>query len=55
MKTSTFTWKKIKNDDKMKFCTGINTMVAFDKMFGLIQPFLFDIVFYKGPKTYKKF
>ena len=31
MKTSTFTLRKIKTDAKMKFSTGINTIVLFNK------------------------
>ena len=39
MKTSTFIWKKIKTYAKMKFYTGIYTLVLFDKIFRLIQRF----------------
>lgn len=36
MKTSTFTW--IKTDAKIKFYSGINTIVLFNKLFRLVQP-----------------
>ena len=55
MKTSTFTWRKIKTDAKMKFYTGINTIVLFNKIFRLIQPFLSDLIYWKGPKHAKNF
>ena len=54
-KTSTFTWKKTKTDAKMKFYIGINTIVLFDKIFRLIQPFLSDINYWKGQKHTEKF
>ena len=40
MKTSTFTWGKIKTDAKMKFYTGTNAIALFNKIFRLIQPCL---------------
>ena len=55
MKTSTFTWRKIKTDAKMKFYTGINTIVLFNKIFRLIKAFLHDIIYGKGPKHAKNF
>ena len=55
MKTSTFTWRKIKTDAKMKFYTGINTIVLFNKIFRLIQPFLSDLIYWKGLKHAKDF
>ena len=33
MKTSTFSWRKIKTDAKMRFYTRINTIVLFNKIF----------------------
>ena len=57
VKTSTFTRRKIKTDAKMKFYTRINTIVLFNKIFRLIQPFLTDIISWKGPnhaKNYRK-
>ena len=36
MKTSTFTWRKIKTNTKMKFYTGINTIFFFNKIFRFI-------------------
>ena len=53
MKTSTFTWRKIKTDAKVKFYTGINTIVLFNKIFRLIQTFLSDLIYWKGPKHAK--
>ena len=55
MKTSTFTWRKIKIYTEMKFYTEINTIVIFNKIFGLIQPFLSDIVNWKVSKHAKIF
>ena len=55
MKISTFTWRKIKTDAKMKFYTGINTIVLFNKIFRLIKAFLHDIIYGKGPKHAKIF
>ena len=55
MKTSAFAWRKIKTDAKMKFYTGINTIVLFNKIFRLIQPFLTDVIYWKGPKHAKNF
>ena len=40
MQTSTFIWRKIKTDAEMKFYTGISTIVLFNEIFRLIQPFL---------------
>ena len=54
MKTSTFTWKKIKTDVKMKFYTAINTIVLFNKIFRLIQSFLSALVYWNKPKHEKK-
>ena len=50
MKISTFTWRKKKTDAKMKFYTGINITVLFNKIFRRIQPFLSDIIYWKGLK-----
>ena len=47
--------KKNKTDAKMKFYTGINTIVLFNKIFRLIQPFLSDIIYWKVPKHAKNF
>ena len=55
IKTSTFTWRKIKTDVKMKFYTGINTKVRFNEIFRLIQPFLSDLIYWKGPQHAKNF
>ena len=54
MITSIFTWRKTKTNAKTKFYTGINAIVLFNKIFRLIQPFLSDKVYWKGPKHAKK-
>ena len=46
MKTSTFSWRKIKTDAKMRFYTGINTIVLFNKIF---------LIYRKEPKHAKTF
>ena len=55
MKTSIFAWRKIKTGPKMKFYTRINTIIPFNKIFTLIQSFLFDIIYWKGPKHAENF
>ena len=55
MNTSIYTCRKIKTDAKMKFYTGINTVVLLNKIFRLIQPFLSDMIYWKGPKHAKNF
>ena len=55
MKTWTFTWRKTKTDAKMKFYAVIDTIVLFNKIFRLIQPFLSDLIYWKGPKHAKNF
>ena len=52
MKTSTFTWRK-KTDAKMKFYTGINTIVLFNKIFRCMQPFLSDLIYWKESSMQK--
>ena len=47
--------EKKKTDAKMKFYTGINTILLFTKILRLIQPFLSDIIYWKGPKHAKNF
>lgn len=39
----------------MKFYTGINTKVRFNEIFRLIQPFLSDLIYWKGPQHAKNF
>ena len=39
----------------MKFYTGINTIVLFNEVFRLVQPFLSDIIYWKRPKYEKNF
>ena len=55
MKTSTFTWRKIETDAKIKFYTGINTIVLFKKIYRLIHPFVTDVIHWKGSKHAKNF
>ena len=55
METSTFTWRKIKTNAKIKYFTGINTIAFFNKIFRIIQPFLSDIIYWKRPKHAKNF
>ena len=55
MKTLTFTGKKINTDSKMKFYTGINPIVLFNKTFRHIQPFLSDRMYWKEPKNAEDF
>ena len=45
--------EKIKIDVKMKFYTRINTIGLFNKIFRFIQPFLSDLIYWKGPKHAK--
>ena len=45
--------EKIKIDMKMKFYTGINTIVLFNTLFRFIQPFLSDLIYGKGRKHAK--
>ena len=52
-KTSLFIWTKIRIDAKMKFYTGINTIVLFNKICRLMQLFLFDIIYFEGAKVCK--
>ena len=55
MKVSTYTWRIIKTDAKMKFYTGINTVVLFNRVLRPIKPFLSDLIYWKEPKHAKKF
>ena len=55
MKTSTLTWRKIKTDGNVKFYTVKNTIVLFNKIYRLIQPFLNNIIYWKRPKHAKDF
>ena len=45
--------KIIKTDAKVKFYTGINTIVLFNKIFRLIKPFLTHVIYWKGSKHAK--
>ena len=49
-RASTFIWRKIKTDGKIKFYTWINAIVLFNKTFTLIQPFLSYLIYWKGSK-----
>ena len=46
-----FSWKRIKSDAKMKFYTGIQTVVLFSVLFSLIQPCLPNLVYCRGKKN----
>ena len=39
----------------MKFYAVIDTIVLFNKIFRLIQPFLSDLIYWKGPKHAKNY
>ena len=49
-RSSTFTWRKIKIDQKMNFYTGIPTIALFKAIFLLLQPFLPNIKYWQGQK-----
>jgi len=49
-KNATYTWRNIKSDAKMNFYTGINTIVIFNTLFLLIQPYLPAVKYWKGPQ-----
>jgi len=49
IKDSTFNWRKLKNDQKMNFYTGINTIAMFNTIYLLIQPYLPNMTYWKGP------
>ena len=47
-----FTWKKIKNDKKVLFYTGLPSIQAFNKLFSLIEPSLQKITYWRGIKRH---
>lgn len=49
-----FSIKDIKKDSKMNFYTGITTVKGFHAIFNLLEPYLEDIVYWKGPLKAKK-
>ena len=49
-KESTLNWRKIKDDKKMKFYTGISSIALFNTIFLLIQSYLPAMKYWKGPK-----
>ncbi|XP_004210617.3 uncharacterized protein LOC101241116 [Hydra vulgaris] len=52
VKSSVFTWKKIKTDAKMNFYTGLSTIKLFESLFLLIKPYLPNLVYWSGPKKF---
>ena len=53
-KKSKFTWKSIKSDSKMNFYTGIISIVLFNTIFLLLQPYFEKLSYWKGPAKYHK-
>ena len=49
-KSSTFTWRKITNDKKMNFYTGLSSIVLFNTVFLLLKPYLPKLNYWRGPK-----
>ena len=52
-KSSNFTWRKITKDAKMKFYTGFSSILQFNAIFLLLQPYLPKIKYWRGPKRSK--
>lgn len=50
VKSSTFTWRKIKSDEKMNFYTGFTTIALFNAIFILLKPYLSNLRYWRGPK-----
>ena len=50
IKSSNFTWKKIKTDAKIRFYTGFTSIAQFNAIFNLLQPYLPKIRYWRGPK-----
>ena len=46
-----FSWKSIKTDAKMKFYTGIKTILFFNTLFDLLKPCLPQMVYWRGEKN----
>ena len=44
-----FSWKKIKNDSKMNYYTGISSIDLFEKIFLLLEPYLSTMKSWQGP------
>ena len=49
-RSTNFTWRKIKSDQKMNFYTGISTIELFQAIFSLLKPFVPNIKYWQGPK-----
>ena len=41
----------IKSDQRIKFYTGIQSLVVFNVIFGMLKPYLPNLVFWRGSKT----
>ena len=52
-KSSDFTWTKIKTDKKMNYYTGISSVLIFNTIFSLIQPYLSKVRYWRGTKVAK--
>ena len=48
VKSSVFTWRKIKTDVKMNFYTGISSINLFNVIFLLLSPFLQHVRYWRG-------
>jgi len=53
-KSSHFTWRIIKTDAKMNFYTGISSIKLFDVIFQLLQPYLTNLMYWKGPSKHRR-
>ena len=54
-RSSSFTWKHIKTNAKMNFYTGISSIPIFNMLFLLIQPYIINLIYWKGPKYHQNF
>ena len=48
---SNFTWRQIKTDQKMNYYTGISSVLIFNIIFQLIEPFTERICYWRGAKV----
>ena len=51
IRTTIFSWNKIKTDRKMLFYTGLPSKSAFNTVFSLIEPSLPNMSYWRGTKT----
>ena len=54
MRSSSFTWRSIKTDAKMNFYTGITSIIIFNTIFMLLQPYVSSMFYWKGPIKYRR-